>query len=117
AWRGGSALAVVLNPGGSQPGKAMLVDGRLPVKELVDAQRIAVASLFEAQQTAAYGSDDFGFAPDHPTPRIGGREIGDRQGAAVGPYHILDAGTHLHGHFTLILHLTCAQPRALRLKF
>ena len=44
-----SAFAVVLDPGRAQPGKAVLVDGGLPVEEFVDAQRIAVAGLFEAQ--------------------------------------------------------------------
>ncbi len=63
----GQLLAVFLNPGCTQTGQTMFVDRALPAQKLVDCQSITIASLFEAQEATANSSDDFGFAPDHPT--------------------------------------------------
>ena len=48
-------LAVLLNAGRAQAGKAMLVDRILPREEFLDRQRIAAARFFERQQAAAHG--------------------------------------------------------------
>jgi hypothetical protein len=68
-----SAFAVVLDPGGPQTGKSVLVDGSLPVEELVDTERIARAGFFEREQATADGGDNLGFAADNPTTGVPGR--------------------------------------------
>src|SRR5690606_28099371 len=68
--RSRSAFAVVLDPGCAQAGKAVLVDGGLPVQELVDAQCVARAGLLEAQQPTAYRGDDLSLAADHPAAGV-----------------------------------------------
>jgi hypothetical protein len=59
-------LPVLLDTGGPQASKAMLIDGELPRQELVHRQRVAAASLLEGEQTAANRGYDFGLAADHP---------------------------------------------------
>jgi hypothetical protein len=59
-------LAILLDAGGAQPGKAMLVDGKLPGEEFVDRQRVAAAGLLKGEQAAAYGGNDFGLAANDP---------------------------------------------------
>ena len=59
-------LAILLDAGGAQSGKAMLIDGKLPGKEFVDRQRVAAAGLLEGEQAAANRSNDFGLATDDP---------------------------------------------------
>ena len=59
-------LPILLDTRGAQPGKAMLVDGELPRKELVDGQRVAAASLLEGEQAAANCGNDFCLAADYP---------------------------------------------------
>ncbi|KRA97962.1 hypothetical protein ASD83_12925 [Devosia sp. Root685] len=96
-----SALSVVLNPGRPQTGKAMLVDGSLPVEEFIDAERVAFTSLFEAQETTTHGSNDFRLAANYPTSGVGWRQIRNSERAAVRTDNVLYARTHLYGHFTL----------------
>ena len=79
------------------------VRGGLPIQEFVHAKRIACTSLFETQQPSTHRGNDLGFSPDHPTPGVLGRKIRDRQRASIRPDNVLDAGTHLYGHFTLYL--------------
>jgi hypothetical protein len=62
----GCLLAILLDAGGAQPGKAMLIDGKLPGKEFVDGQRVAAASLLEGEQAAAHSGNDFGLPADDP---------------------------------------------------
>src|SRR6202043_3675065 len=59
-------LAVLLDAGRAQSGKAMLVDGKLPREEFVDRQRVAAASLLEGEQTAADRGNDFGLTANDP---------------------------------------------------
>jgi hypothetical protein len=59
-------LAILLDTGGAQSRKTVLVDGKLPGKEFVDGQRVAAASLLEGEQAAANCGNDFGFAADNP---------------------------------------------------
>jgi hypothetical protein len=59
-------LAILLDAGGAQSRKAMLVDGKLPGKELVDGQRVAAASLLKGEQAAADRGNDFGLAANNP---------------------------------------------------
>jgi hypothetical protein len=60
-------LAILLDAGGSQAGKAVLVDGKLPRQEFVDGQRIAAAGFLEGKQAAANRGNDFGLATDNPS--------------------------------------------------
>jgi hypothetical protein len=62
----GCLLAILLDAGGAQSGKAMLIDGKLPGKEFVDGQRVAAASLLEGEQAAAHSGNDFGLPADDP---------------------------------------------------
>ena len=84
----------------------MLVDGGLPVQEFIDAERIALTRLFEAEQATADGGDNFCLAADNPPSRIGRRKVRNCQRAAVGANNVLHARTHLYGHFTLYSNLT-----------
>jgi len=59
-------LAILLDAGSAQSGKAVLIDGKLPGKELVDGQRITAASLLEGEQTAADRGNDFGLTANNP---------------------------------------------------
>jgi len=59
-------LAILLDAGGAQSGKAVLIDGKLPGQEFVDGQRVAAAGLLEGEQTAANRSDDLGLTADNP---------------------------------------------------
>jgi len=59
-------LAILLDAGGAQPGKAVLVDGELPGQEFVDRQRVTAASFLKREQTATNRSHDFGLATDDP---------------------------------------------------
>ena len=59
-------MAILLNAGGAQPRKTVLVDRELPGKEFVDRQRVAAAGLLEREQAAANRGNDFGLAADHP---------------------------------------------------
>jgi hypothetical protein len=61
-----SLLPILLDPGGPQACQTMLVDGKLPGKELVDRQGIAAAGLFEGKQATADRGNDFCLAADHP---------------------------------------------------
>jgi hypothetical protein len=59
-------LAILLDAGGAQSGKAMLIDGKLPGKELVDGQRVAAASLLKGEQAAADRGNDFSLTANYP---------------------------------------------------
>src|SRR5712671_6014395 len=59
-------LPILLDAGGAQSGKAMLVDGKLPGQEFVDGQGVAAAGFLEGEQAAADRGNDFGLAADHP---------------------------------------------------
>ncbi len=94
-------MPILLNARGAQTGEAMLVDGQLPAEEFLGGQRVALAGLLKAEQTAANGSDNFGFATDDPAAGAGGRQVGNRQGTAIGPNDILDPWAVGFGHDTL----------------
>jgi hypothetical protein len=59
-------LAVLLNARGAQPGKAVLIDGKLPGKELVDRQRVAAASLLKGKQAPADRGNDLSLTANYP---------------------------------------------------
>jgi hypothetical protein len=59
-------LAILLDTGGAQSRKAMLVDGKLPGKEFVDGQRVTAASLLKGEQAAADSGNDFGLTANDP---------------------------------------------------
>jgi hypothetical protein len=94
-------LAVLLNARGAQAGQAMLVDGHLPAQEFLGGQRVTLAGLLEAEQTAADGGDNLGFAANNPASGAGRWKVGNRQGTAVGPNDILDPWAVGFGHDTL----------------
>jgi hypothetical protein len=59
-------LAILLDAGGAQSGKAVLIDGKLPGKEFVDGQRVTAAGFLEGEQAAAHCGNDFGFTANNP---------------------------------------------------
>jgi hypothetical protein len=63
---GNRLLTILLDAGGAQSRKAMLVNGKLPGEEFVDRQRVAAASLLKGEQATANCGNDFGFAANHP---------------------------------------------------
>src|SRR4051812_17571413 len=67
----GCLLAVLLDAGGAQSGKAMLIDGKLPGEEFVDGQRVTAASLLEGEQATAGRRNDFGPPANNPTVGAG----------------------------------------------
>ena len=71
-------LPVLLDSGGAQPGKAMLIDGKLPGEKFVDRQRVAAASLLEGEQTAANRGNDFGLTANNPPFGPGRGQIRNR---------------------------------------
>ena len=94
-------LAILLDAGGAQSGKAVAVDRILPGEEFLDRQRVATAGLFEREQSAANGCDHLGLAANHPALRSRCREIGNGERAAVGPDDVLDPRAVGFGHVTL----------------
>ena len=71
-------LPVLLDTRGAQPGKAMLIDGKLPGEKFVDRQRVADASLLEGEQTAANRGNDFGLTANNPPFGPGRGQIRNR---------------------------------------
>jgi hypothetical protein len=59
-------LAILLDSGGTQSGKAMLIDRELPGKEFVDGQRVAAAGFLKGEQAAADCGNDFGLTANNP---------------------------------------------------
>jgi hypothetical protein len=66
AGSGEGLLPVLLDARGAQSGKAVLIDGKLPGKELVDRQRVAAACLLKGEQAAANCGNDFGLTANYP---------------------------------------------------
>jgi hypothetical protein len=65
-WFGSGLLPILLDARGAQAGKAMLIDGKLPGKELVHRQRVAAAGLLKGEQAAADCGNDFGLTANYP---------------------------------------------------
>src|SRR5580700_6520648 len=91
-------LAVLLDAGGAQASKAVLVDRILPGQEFLNRQRITAARLFERKQSAAHGRNHLRLAANDPT--LGSRrgQIRDCQGGTVRPDDILDPRAMRFGH-------------------
>ena len=100
-FRAPGLLPVLLNAGSTQSGESMLVDGHLPTQEFVGGQRVALTGFLKAQESATDGGNNFGLAADDPAAGAGGRQVGNRQGTAIGPYDILDPRAVGFGHDTL----------------
>jgi hypothetical protein len=83
------SLPVLLGPGNTQPGEAMVVDRMLPGDEFVDREHVAAAGVVKGEQTTAHGRDHLGLASDDPAIRARRRQIGDSQRAAVRTDHVL----------------------------
>src|SRR5215213_6009400 len=94
-------MPVVLDPGRTKPGKAVSVYRLLPGKELLDRERIAAASLFQAQQASANGGHDFGLASDHPPLGVAWGKVRDRQRTTVRSNDVFNSRTYMLGHSTL----------------
>jgi hypothetical protein len=75
-WRG--LLPVLLDAGGAQSGEAVLIDGKLPRKELVDGQRVAAAGLLKREQATTDRGNDFGFTANNPPFGPGRRQVRNR---------------------------------------
>src|SRR5260370_19005187 len=78
-------LAILLDAGRAQSGKAMLVDGKLQREELLDRQLVAAPGLLEGAQTAADRRNDFGLPAHYPPFRPGRGRIRHCYRTALGP--------------------------------
>ena len=72
------SLAILLDPGGAEAGKAVLINGKLPGKEFVDGQGVAAAGFLQGEKTAADRGYDFGLTANDPPFRPGCRKVGYR---------------------------------------
>src|SRR5215469_3990607 len=99
------SIPILLHPGGAEAGQTEAIDRMLPSEEFLHRQRIATASLVQTQQSAAHRSDNFGLAPDHPAPRGGRGQIGERQRTPIGADDIA------HTSFALFHHYATPNPR------
>jgi hypothetical protein len=70
-------LAILLDAGGTQSGKAVLIDGKLPGQEFVDGQRVSAAGFLKGEQAAANRGNDLGLATDNPSLGPGSGQIGN----------------------------------------
>jgi hypothetical protein len=59
-------LAILLDAGRAQSGKAVLIDGKLPGQKFVDGQRITAASLLKGEQATADSGNDFSLTANNP---------------------------------------------------
>src|SRR3954464_4415541 len=75
---GRSLLAILLDAGGAQASKAVLVDGELPGQEFVDRQRVAAAGFLKGKQAAANRSNNLGLTADDPPFGAGRGQIRNR---------------------------------------
>ena len=73
----------------------MPVNGALPAEVFLDCQLVAAAGLFQAEQTAADGGNNFRLAPDDPAMGTWWRQISNSEGAAIGTDDVIYAGTQL----------------------
>jgi len=73
-----SLLPILLDAGGAQTGKAMLIDGKLPGQEFIDRQGIAAAGLLKGEQTTTNGGNNFGLTANNPPFGSGCGQIRDR---------------------------------------
>src|SRR4029077_17459705 len=94
----GRLLPVLLDTRGTQAGQAVTVDRILPGEEFLDGQRVTRARLFERQKPATNRGHHLRLAADDPPSRAGCRQVGDRQGATVGPDDILHPRAMRFGH-------------------
>ena len=71
-------LAILLDAGGAQAGKAVLVDGELPGQKFINRQRVTAAGLLKGEQTTTNGGNNFGFTANNPPFGSGRRQIRNR---------------------------------------
>src|SRR2546421_11228304 len=91
-------LPILLDTRGTQAGKAVAVDRILPGEEFLDGQRVTRTPLFERQKSATNRGHHLRLAADDPSSGAGCRQIGDGQGAGVGPDDILHPRAMRFGH-------------------
>src|ERR1700752_4872849 len=99
ALKNGRLLAILLDARGTQTGETVTVDRILPGEKLLDRQRITRARFLERQKSATNRRHHLRLAADDPAPRAGSRQIGDGQGATVGPDDILHPRAMRFGHW------------------
>src|ERR1700742_3824035 len=73
------SIAALLYPCRAKPSPAETINRMLQGEEFFPRQRIALAGIIQAEKAAPHGRDNFGFAPNDPTPRRRRRQIGERQ--------------------------------------
>jgi hypothetical protein len=76
----------------------MAVDRALPAQIFLDGEHIALARLFQTQQTATDCRDHLRLAANDPALVSRRGEVGDSQWAAIGPDDVVYAWTQLTVH-------------------
>src|SRR6185312_13554208 len=94
-------MAILLNAGGAQSGKAIFVDGSLPREKFFRGELVALTRLIEAEKPSPHGCHHLGLAPNDPSPGVRRRKISNRKRAAIRPNNIFDARSNQIGHSTL----------------
>src|SRR6476469_8589250 len=72
-------VAILLDPRHAKAGHSAAVHRALPAREFLEAERVALARVVDAQETARNCCDDLGLAADDPARRAGGRQRIERQ--------------------------------------
>jgi hypothetical protein len=71
--------AILLDPGHSKARHSAAVDGALPAREFLEAERIALARFVDAQEAAGDRRDHFGLAANDPARGLRRRQRVERQ--------------------------------------
>src|SRR5690242_11357238 len=72
-------VAVLLDPRDSQARHSAAIHCALPAGEFLEAERIALAGIVDAEKTAGDRCNDFGLAAHDPTSRVCRRQRIERQ--------------------------------------
>src|SRR5438270_7278128 len=72
-------VAILLDARDPQARHAAAIDGALPAGEFLEAERVALAGLVDAEQAAGDGGDHLGLAADDPARGPGRRQRVERQ--------------------------------------
>jgi hypothetical protein len=81
---------VELGSSRAEPRDSEAINAMLPGENLVGIERVAATSLFQGQQAAAHGRDDFRLAPDYPAFGVGWWQIAEGQTTSLGSTDMLD---------------------------
>src|SRR6476659_7882273 len=104
-------VAVLADAGDAKAGHSAAVDGALPAREFLEAERVALAGFVDAQKPASHGGDDLGLAAHDPTRRVDRRQRVERQRLAEWSNDLGRTNLLVLEHISLHLLNHCQCPR------